>query len=393
MQIVILGAGYAGLRAAIDLDRLLRQQGRDDAVTLVDQNSYHQLVQVLHMAATAAMPDEKAIYELAPLLSRSAVRLVQGRATQIDHRARQVHFEDGRSVPYDRLAITLGAETAFGNVPGAREHAQVLHTLEQAQRLREHVIDQFMAAAKATDAKAQRVLMTTAIVGGGYTGCQLAGELAAWADDLCRDTGAPRAEVRIALIERSHDLLPQFGEWATHTAEHVLDNLGVSVYRDTAVEAVEPQLLRVSGERILRAATIVWSGGIRGPDLLQESGLAVDATGRVLVDRYLRVHEQALIFAAGDCAAIPDSPGEGIVPATASYAMRQGAHLAETLLAEAEGRAPRMYEPLKLGELVSLGPHYAVGNPLGVPLTGYPALVMKKGIEQYYRAILEGPTR
>jgi len=81
------------------------------------------------------------------------------------------------------------------------------------------------------------------------------------------------------------------------------------------------------------------------------------------------------------------------VPATASYAIREGAHLAETLLAEYEGKPPRPYEPLKLGELVSLGPHYAVGNPLGVTVTGYPALLLKKGVETYYRSTIEGPLK
>ena len=391
MHIVILGAGYAGLRAAIDLDRLLRQNGRDDTVSLVDQYPYHQLVQVLHMTATGAMPDKKAIYELAPLLSSSGVRLVEGRVALIDPVERTVQLVDGRTLAYDRLVIALGAETAYGNVPGAREHTLTLRSYEQAIQLREHIIAQFTAAARTSDTKAQRVLMTTVIVGGGYTGCQLAGELAGWADDLCRETGAPRSEVRIALLERTQSLLPQFGVWATLTAEQALDNLGVSVYLDTLVEAVEPQLLRVSGQRVLRAGTIVWSGGIRAPALLAASGLPVDSLGRVVVDRYLRVADYASIFAAGDCAAIPDSPGEGTVPATASYAMRQGAHLAMALLAEIEGQAPRSYEPLKLGELVSLGPHYAVGNPLGVQMSGYPALLAKKAVEKYYRATIEGP--
>lgn len=101
------------------------------------------------------------------------------------------------------------------------------------------------------------------------------------------------------------------------------------------------------------------------------------------------MRNQGLIFAIGDCAAIPDGP-DNTVPATASYAMRQGSHIAETLLAEIGGRAPQSYEPLHLGELVSLGPNYAIGNPLGVPLFGYPALAMKKGVEQYYRATIEG---
>lgn len=391
MQIVILGAGYAGLRAAIDLDRLLRSRGRAGEVTLVDQFPYHQLVQVLHQAAAAALSSREATYELAPLLSKGKVRFVQGRVAALAPLERQVRLADGSSLPYDRLVIALGAETAYYDVPGAREHTLQLRTLEHAIAIRDHLVDSFEAAARAADPKEQRTLMTTAIVGGGYTGCQLAGELAAWANDLCKDTGAPRREVRIALIDRLPELLRQFGEWATAEAEQVLDSMGVSVYLNTPVERVEPRALRLSGARVLRAATIVWAGGIKGPALLREAGLAVDGAGRVLVDRYLRVEGQALIFAMGDCAAIPDGPNGATVPATASYAMRQGAHLAESLLAEVEGEAPRPYEPLKLGELVSIGPHYALGNPLGVPVTGYSAVLLKKGVEQYYRATIEGP--
>lgn len=391
MQIVILGAGYAGLRAAIDLDRQLRLRGRAAEVILVDQFPYHQLVQLLHRAATAAIYSREAAYQLAPLLSKGDVRFVEGRVAAISPLERQVRLADGRSLSYDRLVIALGAETAYFGVPGAPEHTLPLRTLEHATRIRNHVVSCFEAAAKTADPREQRILLTTAIVGGGYTGCQLAGELATWADDLCRETGAPRGEVRIALLDKSPALLKQFGEWATQEAEQVLDRLGVSVYLDTAVEAVEPRALRVAGGRVLRAATLVWAGGIKGPDLLGEAGLPVDASGRVLVDRYLRVRDQALIFATGDCAAIPDGADGALVPATASYAMRQGAHIAETLLAEIEGEAPRAYEPLKLGELVSLGPHHAVGNPLGVPVTGYPAVLLKKGVEQYYRATIEGP--
>ena len=386
MQIVILGAGYAGLRAALDLDLLLRERKRTDTVILVDQCPYHQLVQVLHHTVASSAPVQEAIYDLATLLSKSKVRFVQGRAAKLAPQACQVILEDGQLLTYDRLVITLGAETAY-QVPGAEANTLDLRTYEHAVRLHNHLIAQFTAAAKTSDPQEQRMLLTTAIVGGSYTGCQLAGELAAWADDLCRETGAPRPQVRIALLERGHLLLRDFGLWATREAERTLDKLGVSVYLDTAVESVEPQALLVAGGRVLRAATLVWAGGVKGPDLLRASGLPVDATGHVRTDRFLRVLENPLIFAAGDCAVIPD-PSEGQVPATASYAMRQGSHLADSLMAELEGRQPRLYEPARLGGLVSLGPAYAVGNPLGVPLTGYPAVLMKKSIERWYRSML-----
>jgi NADH dehydrogenase len=343
---------------------------------------------VLHHTVTASAPIQEAIYDLADLLDKSTVRRVQGRATGIFPAERQVELEDGQRLTYDRLVIALGAETAY-QAPGAEQHCFDLRTYEHALSLRNHLIAQYTAAGKTKDPQEQRILQTTAIVGGGYTGCQLAGELAATLDELCAATGAPRQQARIALVERGHLLLGQFGAWATREAEQILDQMGVSIYLDTAVEAVEPRALRVAGGRVLRAATMVWAAGIKGPAILRASGLPVDAQGRVHTDRYLRVVDYPTIFAAGDCAVIPDLVA-GHVPATASYAMRQGAHLADSLLAEIEGRPPRSYEPVKLGELVSLGPENAVGNPLGVPVSGYMAVIMKKGIETWYRAILNG---
>lgn len=389
MNIVILGAGYAGLRTALDLDRHFREHGGDGSVTLVDQNAYHQVIQELHLTATAGIHSLEAIYDLKRLIGDRAIRFVQARVKAISPLHREVQLADGQSLSYDRLVLALGGETAYRNVPGAREHSLALRTYAEAIALRDHVIDQFSAAAKEHDPARQRQLLTTAIVGGGYTGCQLAGEMAAWVDQLCQDTGAPRSEVRIALIDRGKMLLKQFGSWATHQAERSLDRHGVSIYLETAVEAVEPGLLRVSGGRILRAGTIVWAGGIRAPRLIADAGLPTDQAGRAIVDRYLRVVDQAAIFALGDCAAIPNDVEGTTVPANASYAMRQGSHLAETLIAEMMGQAPRAYEPLHLGELVSLGPDDGIGNPLGIPVTGYPVLLMKKGVEQFYRASIE----
>lgn len=387
MRIVILGAGYAGLRTALDLARLRREHALDVTIQLVDQYPYHQLIQLLHLTATAGIADQKTIYQLDRLLQGREIERVEGRVTAIHPLERAVMLADGRTLTYDRLVIALGSETAF-NVPGAREYTLPLHNFTHAVALRKHIVAQFTKAASLTDPTELRITMTTAIVGGGYTGCELAGELAVWADDLCRQTGAPRTEVRIALIERENQLLPHFGKWASDEAVRRLERLGVNVFLNTPVVQVEPQRLRFADGRILRAGTIVWGAGVRAPALLAEAGFPTDRMGRVLVDRYLRVDGQAFIFAIGDCAAVSDGRG-GFLPPTASYAVRQGAHLAEVLAAEAQGKAPRAYEPVELGEVVSLGPNDAIGNALGVPVVGYPAVLLKRGIEEYYRATIE----
>jgi NADH dehydrogenase len=388
MQILIVGGGYAGVRTALDLERLLRKSPATATITLVDQNPYHQMIQLLHLAATVGKAADQVTFDLAELFQNRNVHFVQGRVQRIVADERSVHLEDGRILGYDRLTLALGATTDYRGVPGALEHTLPLHTYAEALQLREHIIARLAEAAHTEDPQERRILMTTAIVGGGYTGCQFAGELAAWAPELCREAGLPLSGFRIALLEHAHILLRQFGKWATREAERVLDEQGVSVYLDTDVESVEPRKLRLDHSRVLRAGTIVWAGGVRGPAMLRESGLPVDETDHVLVDRYLRVRGQALIFAIGDCARIYDAFGKP-VPATASFAMRQGEHMAETLLAEIEGSAPRSYEPIHLGEVVSLGPKYAVGNPMGIPAIGKPALLMKKSIEYYYRDTLQ----
>lgn len=386
MKIVILGAGYAGLRTAMNLEKLLRTQRKDDTITLIDQNPYHQLIQELHHIATDGSDSRAAIYNIDTLLRGRQIDFICSHITAILPSSRVVQLNDGREVPYDRLVIALGSITDFHGVPGAPEHTFPLRTYPNALAIRDHIIAQFKAAATMTDPKQQRMALTTAIIGGGYTGCQLAGELAVWVDRLCKETGAPRNEVRIALLDRHDVLLHQFGRWANTEAERVLDRHQVSIYLNIDVTSVEPQLLHVSGDRILRAATIIWAAGIRAPDIIAAAGLPTDKLGRAVVDGYLRVQDRDDIFALGDCAAIPAGLGNETIPATASYAMRQGEHLALALFDEINARAPRAYEPLKLGELVSLGPDDGVGNPLGMPVTGYTIQLLKKGIEQFYRS-------
>ncbi len=389
MHVLILGAGYAGLRVALNLSKLAGKREDLVQITLVDRNPYHQHIVLLHQTAAGADNEAEAKLSLEQILRRRAVRFHQGQVTRIEPLERHVVLHDDLSLEYDRLVVALGAQTNYGRVPGAKAYTWPLHSYDQARKLWAQVVACFDAAAGTEDAVQRKRLLTFAIVGGGYTGIQLAGELASSAYRLCRDYGVSSDEVRIALLERADMLLPAFGDWAEHEARRVLNLRGVSVHLNTLVERVEQGTLFVQGGKFIHAETIVWAAGIRAPQVLTDSGLTDDPQGRLPVDRYLRGTNpnQARIFAIGDCALVPDEAGN-MVPATASYAMRQGEHLAETLMAEATGRAPRAYQPLRLGELVSLGPGYAVGKPLGLPSWGLSAAALKRGIEVWYLATL-----
>ena len=389
-HIVILGAGYAGLRAALDLDVALSGHPGLARVTLLDRNPFHQFVQLLHQTAANALAPEESIVPLRRLLrDGSGVTLYEGEAQAIDVAANIVRTTRG-SLSYDRLVIALGSQPDYGGVPGAAEHTLPLRTYPDALRLRDHIRTCFERAAHMPDTLERRQLLTFVVIGGGYTGCQFAGELAAWAPKLCREHSVARSEVRVALFTRGDRLLDRLGDWATNEAERVLGEAGVRVQRNTPVLAAEPGLLRLGAAaagKVLRAATAVWAGGFRAPALLAEAGLPCDDCGRLGVDNHLRVADHPTIYACGDCALVPASNGES-VPATASYALRQGEYLAQQLLADLRGAPHDAYQPLVLGELVSLGPAYAVGNPLGARVVGLAALLLKKGVEQWYRGTI-----
>jgi NADH dehydrogenase len=389
MHILILGAGYAGLHTALNLSKRLECRDHLAQITLVERNLYHQHVVLLHLLAAGGQDTSEVTISLDWILRRRAVRLHQGEVTNIDLAEQQVLLNDGLALHYDKLVVALGAQTNDAGIPGVAEHTWPLRTFNQAIRLRDHIRSRFREATHTTDPEARRHLLTFAIVGGGFTGVQLAGELAAWVRDLCDETSIPRREVRVALLERTDTLLQQFGAWATDEAKRVLGGRGISIHLNTTVERVSEQAVHIAGGKYIRTGTVIWVAGIRAPAMLAEAGITTDRLGRIVADRYLRSvgPDTKRIFAAGDCASIPDE-WDTPVPATASYALRQGEYLADTLWAEITGREPRPYQPQRLGQLVSLGPGEAVGNPLGAKIDGLPAALMKQAVEKWYLTTL-----
>jgi NADH dehydrogenase len=389
MHIVILGAGYAGLHTALNLSKRLAGRDHLARITLVERNLYHQHVVLLHLVATGAEDTSEVAMSLDWILRRRAVRLHQGEVTHIDPAEQQVLLADGLALHYDRLVVALGAQTNEYGISGVAEHTWPLRSFDQAVCLRDHIRSRFREAARTNDPTARRTLLTFAIVGGGFTGVQLVGELAAWVRRLCDETGIPSREVRVALLEATDLLLQQFGTWATDEARRVLAGRGVSIHLNTPVERVSEQAVHLAGGKYIRAGTVIWTAGIRAPDLLAESGLTTDKVGRIITDRYLRSTgpNESRIFAAGDCASIPDE-WDIPVPATASYALRQGEYLADTLWAEITGQEARPYMPQRLGQFVSLGPGEAVGDPFGAKIEGLPAALLKQAVEKWYLTTL-----
>jgi NADH dehydrogenase len=285
MRVAVLGAGYAGLTAARRLERSLP----DEVELVVVNDSPEHLVQhELHRVVRRPALEDQITIPLEEVLA--GADLVEGRVESVDADAGVASLESGEPVGYDYGVLALGATTAFYDLPGVVEHAIPLKRLADARRIRESFLG--------SEA-------TRAIVGGaGLSGVQVAGELAALAEEEALDA-------EVILLERLAEVAPSFGTGFGDAIRAELEDRGVLVRTGTTVTGATAGTVELAGGETLGCDTFVWTGGIAGSE-------ATDGN-RPVVRADLRLGERT--FAVGDAARIVDASGEA-VPASAQSAVR-----------------------------------------------------------------------
>ncbi|MGW9070645.1 NAD(P)/FAD-dependent oxidoreductase [Streptomyces yangpuensis] len=357
-HVVVVGAGYAGVTAALRVSR--RHQ-----VTLIDpKESFTERIRLHELAAGRTGTP----VVLRDLVAGREINTVQATATSIDPGARTVLLDSGTTLAYDRLVYALGSSTDTTRVPGIVEHA---YTLEQAKELSDRL---------------SRGSGTVTVVGGGATGIELAAELA---------ESAGAWQVRLVTGGEPGSGLSAAGR--THV-RNSLERLGVHLHAHTRVQAVHRGGLSTDhGE--LTGDVVVWAAAFTVPSLAAEAGLRVDARGRALVDPAMRSLSHPDVFVVGDAARVT-VPGTGELRMACATAMPTGAHAAEAIDALADGREP---EPLRfryLAQSISLGRHDGVIQPVRTDdsahrlvITGRPAARINEWINRYTLASLRAERR
>lgn len=381
-QIVIAGAGYAGLHVALRLAaRLERRQ--QVGLTLVDQHDYHQVLTELPRVAGGARAAEEVRVPLDRVLDRR-VSFVQTAVTGFDFAARRL-LTAAEPLPYWRLVLALGSRPNDFGIPGLAERALTLYSVDDAKRVLAAVDAQAAAAATATDPTEQRRRLTVVIGGGGATGVELAGELAEELPDLARRHDLPVELGQVILIEAGPTILGGSSPELIARANQILAELGVTVRTNAAIaRATEAGFVLKSGETI-EGGVFVWAGGVKAPDLVAGSGLPVGHNGRVKVDRYLRALDRPEIFVAGDLASVTNPETGRVFPPTAQIALQEGETVATNLLAELEGQALEPFRYHERGFVVSVGPRSGVADVAGRTVGGRLAHLLKDAIEWEYR--------
>ena len=382
-RIVILGGGFAGVTAALELAR--RCAGVLPVhITLISDRNFLLFTPMLAEAATGAVETRHVVHPIRPLCGRLGIEFGEMWVESIDLERRTLTARHHRSpvrqrVHYDRLVLALGAAPNVSIAPGAAEHALTFKGVGDAIQIRNRVIDLFEAAALADDPRERRQLLTFVVVGAGHAGTELMAAL----EELTRGIllrhypSVPADSVRLVLVGSA--VLPQTAtNLAAYTKERLVER-GIEIETTRAARVTAEGLDLADGRRI-PSRCVIWTAGNRVSPVIAELPLAKTKDGRLRVNEFFEVEGAAGIYALGDNAAQIDvSTGEPYV-ATAQVALRQGRQIAAQLEAELTGRPRRPFRFRLLGEMVPLSRHTAVADLRVIHLKGFLAWFMWKTV-------------
>lgn len=360
-SVIIVGGGFAGLAVASGLE------GRAKVTVVSDQN----FLLFTPMLAEVAAGDLDPRHIITPIRQLAPeARVVSGAVEAIDVANRVVKV--GRpfglepvELTADAIVVAPGSVPATFGVEGVDERALSFKTISDALRIRNRILALLETATDESD----RRLTHVAIVGAGYSGAELAAALADLLGSASRRFFASAPRPAVTLIDVVDRVAPTLSRRLSARAERALTHRGVDLVLGEKVQAVARHgVVLESGGRV-EAETVVWAAGVQPHPLVGELGLPTDR-GRLVVDVNLRAAPG--VYALGDAALVPDGRG-AMSPPTAQFALRQGSYLGTHLPALLAGSRVPDFRYRNWGELVSLGHRNAVGQVVGIPVSGLPA--------------------
>ena len=373
-RVVVVGAGFGGLWAALELAK------SPVDVLLVDRNNYHTFLALLYQVAAAELGGEQIAYPVRGILrGLDNVRFALAEVEGLDIENRVV-ITDGPALPYDHLIISTGTIPHYFGIPGAQENSFALKTLEQAIILRNHVLSSFERAIYSPSAELRKQLMTVVIVGGGATGVEFAGALSELVrGPLKKDyRSLDLQEVRILLLEARNHLLPGMPEKLQAYAADRLRRMGVEVHFDSPVSQVGPESVMLKDGTVIPTETTVWTAGVSGDEQIARWGLPTVRGSRVPVLSTLQVPEHADLYVIGDLAYF-EQDGE-VLPMVAPVAIQQGVAAARNIVRRLSGEEQKPFRYRDPGMMATIGRNAAAVKLGRWTSTGFLAWILWVGV-------------
>ncbi|MBV8864961.1 MAG: FAD-dependent oxidoreductase [Acidobacteriaceae bacterium] len=375
-RFIILGAGFAGVEACRELERLL--PGSDNGeIVLVNDTEYLLFTPMLTEAVGGDIEPNHIIVPLKSYIRRT--KLVIGEAQDIDLKSRAVSVTgiERQTLRADQLVISLGASTNFHQVPGAEQSAIEMKTLEDANQVRQGALALVKAAAREHDPAERDAMLSFLVAGGGYTGVETIAAL----NELVRETAAEYEElagvsIRMLIVEPLERLMSEVTEDLAAYSQKQLEAAGIRVLLKTGVRSAQGDLIELTNGEKIRARTFIWAAGIEANRLVGELNAPKGKGKSLKVTPELALKEFEGVWAVGDSAEVPRPDGKGTYGATAQNATREGKLVARNIvrLLRKQPLRPFLYTPI--GELALVGRRRGVARIYNRNFHGFTAYVL-----------------
>ena len=372
-KVLIVGAGFGGLTAA----SALAKKGNVE-VTVIDRHSYQLFSPLLYQVATGGLPEDDIAYPVRAAVP--GVDFIRGEVIKVSTEANNIRLEDGRVLYFDQLVFAVGSMgTTFG-LPGVEENALQMKSLHEARAIRNRLLRTYEDVE--TGVKPKEALRVV-VVGGGPTGVEISGAVAELQKSMHREFPKMTENASVTLVEAGPRLLPSFGEKSSGRAQRDLEDLGVQVKVDSAVDRMYPSDVHLKSGEVLPAGTIIWAAGVAAPAEWNDLG-ETDRSNRLMVSDTLRL--QSNVWVVGDVAHVA-AEGKRPLPMVASVAMQQGRYVAASIEKILGGEELKPFIYKDKGQMATIGRRRAVVElPNGPALHGTLAWLSWLALHVFYLA-------
>jgi NADH dehydrogenase len=373
-NIIIVGGGFAGTTLAQKLDGAL---AAGYELVLISEESYATFHPMLPEAVGASIFPEQVVAPIRQMLSRG--RFIMGRVSAIDPTAKTLTcstLAGELRLSYEHLVLAFGNRARLDLIPGLAEHALPLKTVGDAMHIRNVVLRRMAQIELENDRGLRRRLGHFVVIGGGFSGVEVAGELVDCLKSIRRYYPRVAAsEIRVTVLQDQHRLLLELTERLGTAAKHSLAARGVDVRVGTRAVSISAEAVTLADGAMLQSATVICTIGTRPNALVENLGVPIEH-GRVVVNGDLSVKDMPGLWAIGDCAQVPNAYDGKLAPPTAQFAVREARCLAANLVATLSGGPTQAFDYRARGSMAAIGHLKGVADVFGIPVSGLPAWLL-----------------
>ncbi|KAB1069069.1 NAD(P)/FAD-dependent oxidoreductase [Tamlana haliotis] len=356
-RIIIVGAGFAGLRLAQDLMNNPYYQ-----IYLIDKQNYHQFQPLMYQVASARLEPASISFPLRKVFQKAKnVKIRIAEVKGIDYEQKNITTTIG-DFDYDHLVMSIGCTTNYFGNQNLKDYAYPMKTIPEAIQLRNRILQTFENALNTTDQDELQALLNFVIVGGGPTGVELAGALAEMKQHILPKDYPDKdfSKLQIYLLEGSPNTLSPMSKGSQKMSQKYLEDLGVVVKTNTFVKDYDSEVVTLNSGEKINSKNVIWAAGVIGNkvDGFKEDTIA--RGNRLIVDEVNEVKGLDQVYALGDIAYMETKNFPQGHPQVASVALQQAALLAKNFKRKTEKKALKPFKYVEKGSMATIGKRKAV---------------------------------